>query len=80
MNASIMSEPVASWCTKSKCVTAVRIENISQNAMVLKPVLLRGDWLTAAFHHNRVLPAGHIGNSTIVYLVSSQPFDLAVAN
>ncbi len=74
----IESVPVASWKAGLHYVTAVKLINRTQKAMVLDPRELRGAWLAATFQHNRLLPAGSDADTTAVYLVSDRPFDVAL--
>ncbi len=72
------AQPVAAWRAGSLYVTAVKLSNSSsKEAVTLDPRHLRGNWLTATFQHNRLLPAGDDADTTVVYLVSDQPFDIA---
>jgi integrating conjugative element protein (TIGR03749 family) len=70
--------PVAAWKAGLHYVTAVKLINRNQKAVVLDPRELRGAWLAATFQHNRLLPAGSDADTTVVYLVSDRPFDVAL--
>lgn len=70
--------PVAAWKAGRQYVTAVRLTNRTQQAMVLDPRELRGAWLAATFQHNRLLPSGTDADTTAVYLVSDRPFGAAL--
>lgn len=70
--------PVAAWKAGLHYVTAVKLTNRNQKAVVLDPRELRGAWLAATFQHNRLLPAGSDADTTAVYLVSDRPFDVAL--
>lgn len=74
----IEAAPVAAWKAGLLYVTAVRLTNRTQKAVVLDPRELRGAWLAATFQHNRLLPEGSEADSTAVYLVSDRPFDVAL--
>jgi hypothetical protein len=67
--------PVAVWRAGLHTVTAVRLRNTSLHPVVLDPRELRGPWLTAAFQHNRLLPAGSEADTTAVYLIAERPVD-----
>ena len=67
--------PVAAWRAGLHTVTAVRLRNTSPHPVVLDPRELRGPWLTAAFQHNRLLPAGSEADTTAVYLIAERPVD-----
>jgi integrating conjugative element protein (TIGR03749 family) len=76
--AKVEAVPVAAWKVGLKYVTAVKLTNRTQRAVVLDPRELRGSWLAATFQHNRLLPAGNDADTTAVYLVSDRPFDVAL--
>jgi len=71
---AIEAMALVSWRAGSLYVTAVKLTNRSTNPQVLDPRTLRGSWLSAAFQHSRLLPAGDEADTTAVYLVSAQPF------
>lgn len=72
----VEATPLASWADETGLyVTAVRLRNRSQHALILDPrTALRGEWLAATFQHARLFPAGHEADTTAVYLISAQPF------
>lgn len=76
--AKVEAVPVAAWKVGLQYVTAVKLTNRTQRAVVLDPRELRGSWLAATFQHNRLLPAGNEADTTAVYLVSDRPFDVAL--
>jgi len=69
--------PVAAWKAGLHYVTAARLTNHSAKAVILDPRELRGAWLAATFQHNRLLPSGSDEDTTVVYLISDRPFDVA---
>ena len=71
---AIEAVPLVSWRAGDLFVTAVKLSNRSAKPQVLDPRTLRGTWLSAAFQHSRLLPAGDEADTTAAYLVSSQPF------
>lgn len=71
---AVESVPLASWRSGNRYLTVVRITNRSPHALTLKPSLLRGRWLAATFHHNRLLDVSSDANFTLVYLISEKPF------
>lgn len=73
-NDAIEATPLMAWRAGNLFVTAVKLRNRSADAQVLDPRVMRGDWLAATFQHARLLPAGHVADSTAVYLISAQPF------
>ncbi len=71
---TIVAHPLIGWRSGQRYVTAVKLTNASTTPLVLDPRSLRGEWLTAAFQHNRLLPAGSEADTTVAYLVSVRPF------
>jgi integrating conjugative element protein (TIGR03749 family) len=74
----VQAVPVAAWKAGLQYVTAVKLTNLTRQAVVLDPRELRGAWLAATFQHNRLLPAGSEADTTAVYLVSDRPFAVAL--
>ena len=74
----VAAEPLVAWRTFDLYVTAVKLTNRSFQAVTLDPRALRGTWLTAAFQHNRLLPAGDEADTTAVYLISARPFEVSL--
>ena len=70
----VAAKPLAAWRAGPLYVTAVKLSNRSPEALILDPRTLRGAWLSAAFQHSRLLPAGSDADTTAVYLVSTRPF------
>ncbi len=70
----VAAMPLAAWRAGQLYVTAVKLTNRLSKAQTLDPRTLRGAWLSAAFQHSRLLPAGSDADTTAVYLVSAQPF------
>ena len=67
--------PYATWKTSNGLhLSAVVVVNESDNAVELHPEELRGQWLTATFHHYRLLPKESGADKTVVYLISRNPF------
>ena len=71
---SVEAKPLVAWRAGHLYVTAVKLTNRSAKAQTLDPRTLRGAWLSAAFQHARLLPAGDEADTTAVYLVSAEPF------
>ena len=71
---AVAAVPVAAWRTRSHYVTAVRLTNLTPDALVLDTRELRGRWLAATFQHARLLPAGDEADTTAVYLISERPY------
>jgi len=74
----VQAVPVAAWKVGLQYVTAVKLTNLTRQAVVLDPRELRGAWLAATFQHNRLLPMGSEADTTAVYLVSDRPFAVAL--
>lgn len=72
--AAIDATPLIAWRAGSHYVTAVKLVNRATEPQVLDPRALRGQWLSATFQHARLLPAGDEADTTVVYLISAQPF------
>lgn len=70
----IEAKPLAAWRAGHLYVTAVKLSNRLGKAQTLDPRTLRGAWVSAAFQHSRLLPAGSDADTTAVYLVSAHPF------
>ena len=70
----VVATPLAAWRAGHLYVTAVKLTNRASEAQTLDPRTVRGAWLSAAFQHSRLLPAGSDADTTAVYLVSAQPF------
>lgn len=78
--------PIAAWQGGGLFVTAVKVINHSQNQMAFgfnsaekRPVIdlasrLRGHWLTATPQHLTLDAFGSDADSTVLYLISEQPF------
>jgi integrating conjugative element protein (TIGR03749 family) len=76
--APIEASPLVAWRASGLYITAVRLKNLGTQAVTLDPRTLRGRWLTAAFQHNRLHPAGDEADTTALYLISARPFETAL--
>lgn len=74
---AVEAVPLVGWRGNGLYVTAVKISNRTSRAQTLDPRDLRGEWVTAAFQHHRLLPKGDEADTTAVYLISKRPFDVA---
>jgi len=74
---AIDAVPLVAWRAGGYHLTAVKLTNRTGKPQTLDPRDLRGAWLTAAFQHHRLLPAGNEADTTAVYLISAQPFELS---
>jgi integrating conjugative element protein (TIGR03749 family) len=72
--AAITAEPLVAWRAGELYLTAVKLTNRTDRSLTLDPRTLRGEWLTAAFQHNRLLPKGDESDTTALYLISARPF------
>jgi integrating conjugative element protein (TIGR03749 family) len=73
---AVTARPLISWLGDGGLyITAVRLQNQSNQPLSLDPRGLRGSWLTAAFQHARLLPAGDEADTTSAYLISNRPFE-----
>ena len=72
--AKVQATPLLAWRGGDYFVTAVRLRNITRQALTLDPRELRGHWYAATFQHARLWPAGDEADTTSVYLISAQPF------
>lgn len=68
----VQATPIAAWRAGRLRVTAIQLANISQQAVVLDPRHLRGQWLAATFQHNRLHPAGSDAATTVLYVISER--------
>lgn len=75
---AIEATPLVAWRAGRLFVTALKLTNRLAQAQTLDPRTLRGAWLSAAFQHSRLLPAGDEADTTAVYLVSDRPFHVAL--
>ncbi|MBI4356571.1 MAG: TIGR03749 family integrating conjugative element protein [Gammaproteobacteria bacterium] len=71
--------PLISWRGGGATISVVRLRNMTKEAVTLDPRNLRGDWLAATFQHARLLPMWKEADTTCVYLISEQSFEVAMA-
>lgn len=74
---AIDARPLVAWRAGGYYLTAVKLTNRTDQPQILDPRDLRGTWLTAAFQHHRLLPAGNEADTTAVYLISARPFSVS---
>lgn len=72
---AIKTVPQESWQKGSLYVTAVSVFNRSDKMIALSEEILRGNWLSVAMESGKLGPIGTDAASSMVYLVSDQPFD-----
>ena len=75
---AIEAMPLVAWRTGSLYLTALKLTNRTDRPQVLDPRNIRGTWLSAAFQHNRLLPACDEADTTAVYLISARPFETSL--
>jgi hypothetical protein len=76
--ASVLAEPLVAWRVGDRYLTAVKLTNRTDRALTLDPRTLRGDWLSAAFQHNRLHKKGDEADTTALYLISARPFEASL--
>lgn len=70
---AVAATPLIAWRHGGLYLTVVRLQNQADQAQILDPRDLRGDWLAATFQHARLLPRGDEADTTAVYLISRRP-------
>ena len=75
---NVEATPIAAWRKGRLFVTAVRLQNQTQQPIVLDPLQLRGRWQAATFQHGLLKAHGNSDDTTAVYLISDQPFKQAL--
>lgn len=66
----VRTRVLAAWRLDGLWVTAVRLTNTSKRWLSLDPRDLQGDFVTGAFQHNTLGPAGTPDDTSVVYLVT----------
>lgn len=81
------SVPIASWRAQGLTVTAIKLNNLTENTYGLGfgsskqsddldlAEFIRGNWLTATLQHNSIGAKGQEDDSTVLYLVSKGSFE-----
>lgn len=77
---AIKTVPLESWRRHNVYVTAVSLFNRSDKVIELKREALNGSWLASAMDSGRLGPVGSDDASSMIYLVSDQPFDDMMSN
>ena len=70
--------PLASWQVNASTVTAIRLQNQSEQRITLDPRELQGQFTAAAFQHDWLGPRGLAEDTTVVYLVTEGPVSRAL--
>ena len=73
-NDEVIATPLGSWQGEGLYVTAVMLTHTGHRRLILDPRLLKGRFVSAAFQHNSLGPAGSRSDTTCVYLVTQDPF------
>ncbi|WP_437610019.1 TIGR03749 family integrating conjugative element protein [Erwinia sp. V71] len=66
----VRTRALAAWRLDGLWVTAVRLTNTSERWLSLDPRELQGDFMTGAFQHSTLGPAGTPDDTSVVYLVT----------
>lgn len=74
----VEARPLIAWRGGEDYITAVRLQNLTGQAVILDPRDLRGQWAAATFQQARLLPRGDEADTTCVYLISARPFTEAL--
>ncbi|MCX8967297.1 TIGR03749 family integrating conjugative element protein [Erwinia psidii] len=75
---SVSAKPLAAWRLEDITVTAVKLQNRSQQRVDLDPRALQGQFLTATFQHHWLGAHGTAEDTTVVYLVTHGSADRAI--
>jgi integrating conjugative element protein (TIGR03749 family) len=74
-NGNVSASPLASWKSSHYYISAVLLKNTTRQQIVLDPRDLLGKWKSATFHFNRLGRTNSLTDTTVVYLISSSPFE-----
>ena len=74
----VLTTPRAAWRVGTVYLTAVEVVNRLARRTALDPRHLVGRWRTATFVHHHLAPAGQAGDTTMLALISDQPFETAL--
>jgi integrating conjugative element protein (TIGR03749 family) len=74
-NGNVLAHPIAAWQSPRLYISAVLLKNTTQQQIVLDPRDLLGTWKATTFHFNRLGKANSPEDTSVVYLVSSSPFE-----
>jgi integrating conjugative element protein (TIGR03749 family) len=74
-NGNVLAHPIATWQSPRLYISAILLKNTTQQQIVLDPRDLLGTWKAATFHFNRLGKANSPEDTSVVYLVSSSPFE-----
>jgi integrating conjugative element protein (TIGR03749 family) len=74
----VITQPIKAWQNNTHYVTALLVTNATNNPITLDPREIRGEILAARFHRNHLDPAGKIGDTTTLFLISKRPLAEAI--
>lgn len=67
-----------SWIGGGMYVTAIKLTNESNQTVKFEPCRIRGSFYSATAQFKHAMPLGSSKNFTVIYLLSEQPFDVAI--
>ncbi|MBL4262821.1 DUF3438 family protein [Vibrio fluvialis] len=78
---ALSATPLAGWFSDGLYVTAVKLNNVTANALHFEPCRVRGDFMFVSeqFSGSEIQPQGQRNDYTVAYFVSSLPFAKAAA-
>lgn len=71
---AVTAKPIAGWKSNSLYVTAIRLTNTTEKEITLDPRKIRGQFKMSAFQHTKLKPKITPLNTTVLYLISVEPF------
>jgi len=71
----ITASPIVSWQSNGIYVTAVKLQNLTSNKIILDPRDIRGRWEAATFQHVTLGGKGTSRDTTSLYLISKRPYE-----
>jgi hypothetical protein len=74
----LQTEPLESWKKGNLYVTTVQVVNRTDKTINVDYAQVRGQWLASTIETPRLARKGVVGDSTLLYLVSKEPFHEAL--
>ena len=74
----IQAEPMESWKKGGLYVTTVQVANRTDKSINVDYSQVRGQWLASTIENPKLTRKGQAGDSTLLYLVSKEPFHEAL--
>ena len=71
---TISTQPVVAWRSGGLHVSAIKVQNRTNEYLPLDPRLLRGKWKTALFYHGQLAPSGSPQDTSTLFLISDSPY------